>query len=215
MSPTAPHVQRCHVGLAMAPSVFQVGLQAILSEEGFAVRSFLTLDKASVASLPDVLVLEAPGNDWATALNRLEDAGLPPQRVLAVCHVDDAETAADMLALGVAGCITPDDAPEEMTERVRAAAEGNWRRARQHLFRIIEQASRPVHRAVPLSKREREVLHLLASGMSNARIAEELFLAHGTVRNVLSAVYRKIEVHSRSEAVLWVWKHGRGTDDRS
>ena len=56
-----------------------------------------------------------------------------------------------------------------------------------------------------LTSREREVLNLLARGMSNAAIAEELFITNKTVKNHLSRIYEKIGVHSRAEAIaLWL-----------
>ena len=56
-----------------------------------------------------------------------------------------------------------------------------------------------------LTAREREVLNLLARGMSNAGIAEELVITNKTVKNHLSRIYEKIGVHSRAEAIaLWL-----------
>ena len=61
-----------------------------------------------------------------------------------------------------------------------------------------------------LTAREREVLNLLARGMSNRDIAEELVITNKTVKNHLSRIYEKIGVHSRAEAIaLWLGVGGR------
>ena len=59
-----------------------------------------------------------------------------------------------------------------------------------------------------LSRREREVLGLLSSGMTDAQICGELRLAPSTVRNHVAALYRKIGVHSRSNAIIWARERG-------
>ena len=63
---------------------------------------------------------------------------------------------------------------------------------------------------VELSKREREVLERLAKGMNNQVIADELGIAVQTVRNYISVVYDKLDVHSRAEAVVWARERGIG-----
>ena len=79
---------------------------------------------------------------------------------------------------------------------------------RRRLLRVVEREREPVAPAVDLSKREREVLGLLARGLTNRRIAEALFLAPGTVRNLVSAIYEKLDIDGRSEAILSAWRHG-------
>ena len=59
-----------------------------------------------------------------------------------------------------------------------------------------------------LTGREMEVLRLLARGWDNARIAEELVISEGTVKNHVTSIYAKLNVHSRAEAVAWAWEHG-------
>ena len=59
-----------------------------------------------------------------------------------------------------------------------------------------------------LSERECEVLQLVAEGYDNARIANDLFIAEGTVKNHITNIYGKIGVRTRAEAVAWAWRHG-------
>lgn len=60
-----------------------------------------------------------------------------------------------------------------------------------------------------LTDRETEVLRLMAKGLTNNLIAEALAIAEGTVKNHLVNIYQKLGVHSRAEAVAWVWQHDK------
>ena len=102
---------------------------------------------------------------------------------------------------------------EDVVATCIAAAEGDLVRSRAPLFRIVQtgeedrlrsQASTPCG----LTPREREALALVAQGYRNRALAERLFLAEGSVRNLLSRVYERIGVGSRVEAVLWAWQNG-------
>ncbi len=72
----------------------------------------------------------------------------------------------------------------------------------------IRTGSATAFEATELSKRERAVLELLAGGLNNAAIAAELGLAAQTVRNYVATIYDKLEVHSRTEAVVWARERG-------
>jgi LuxR family maltose regulon positive regulatory protein len=71
----------------------------------------------------------------------------------------------------------------------------------EYLAQAMIALSRALALAEPLSARERELLHLLAAGLSTPEIATQLFLTTGTVRNHLKSIYRKLAVHSRLQAV--------------
>ena len=62
--------------------------------------------------------------------------------------------------------------------------------------------------AEALTKRERQVLQFICEGLSDAKIAEGLRLSPNTVRNHIAALYRKLDVHNRTEAALWGHAHG-------
>jgi len=63
---------------------------------------------------------------------------------------------------------------------------------------------------VDLTARELEVLQLVARGWSNTRIADELGIVEGTVKQHVSSIYTKLNVRSRAEAVAWAWQHNPG-----
>ncbi len=76
--------------------------------------------------------------------------------------------------------------------------------------RLARKAIAPVRaaEAEPLTPREREVLRLLALGLSNDEIAEKLFITKRTVQNHVSNIYGKLGLDSRAEAVLYAIRHG-------
>ena len=75
------------------------------------------------------------------------------------------------------------------------------------LARAADRSSAPSDESSALSERELDILALIASGLGNAEIGAELFLSLNTVKSYIRTAYRKIEVHSRSQAVLWAVDH--------
>ena len=63
-----------------------------------------------------------------------------------------------------------------------------------------------------LTKREKQVLHFICSGHNDIRISVTLKVSQHTVRNHVAALYRKLEVHNRTEAALWGHSHGFGLE---
>ena len=120
---------------------------------------------------------------------------------------------AEALALGAlaAGYLLKEEALETVVAAVRAVAGGEEWYSQQVMAKVAAWARGEA--AVPpgvagLTEREVEVLRLLARGWDNARIAEELCIAEGTVKNYVTSIYAKLNVGSRAEAVAWAWQHG-------
>ncbi|MEP0545454.1 MAG: response regulator transcription factor [Rhodothermales bacterium] len=137
--------------------------------------------------------------------------------VRVVALVDEAEPVRRrVLALlddGVAGFVSTRDDAETVLEAVCVVAQGG----EVYLSpRVAARLAPPGRRRSedidegedPLTPREREVLACAALGYPNARIADELGLAPGTVRNHLSAAYAKLGARTRGEAVVWAWRYG-------
>ena len=116
----------------------------------------------------------------------------------------------------MAGFVSTRDSAETVLEAVLVAARGGEVYLSPRVAaRLAPPGGRRRHARTAdgeartaLTPREREVLACAALGHPNARIAAELGLAPGTVRNHLSAVYAKLDVRTRGEAVVWAWRHG-------
>jgi len=152
---------------------------------------------------PDVVVLdvdlnsgELSGADVARTLRGTTS------RILAFSAHDGRGFVRAMLDAGAAGYITKDQPEPVLIAAVKAIArgEGRW-------FVVPNE---PLHPLSNLTERERDMLSLLAKGLSNANIAATLFVSESTVRNTLTAVYEKIGAASSREAIAWAWEHGMG-----
>ena len=107
----------------------------------------------------------------------------------------------DMLQAGASGYILKDDDYVSRIDTiVRDLADGRLYLSPQ-AYQALAQATRQAEGDQPLSERELEILRLAGRGLANPQIAEALHISPGTVRNHLSAAYRKLGVHSRHEAL--------------
>ncbi|HNT77717.1 MAG TPA: response regulator transcription factor [Anaerolineae bacterium] len=161
---------------------------------------------------PAVLVLDVnlPDLSGMEVTRRLcSQAGAPAILILTVHN--DSETLFSLLEAGAAGYVLKDDAAETLADAVRAVARGaSWlspQVARQVVHRALNAAPECPDPPCPLTPREMEVLRLLAQGLDNDAIAAHLTLTTRTVQNHVSAIYGKLGVASRAEAILYAIRH--------
>ncbi|TSB19631.1 response regulator transcription factor [Streptomyces sp. NBC_01525] len=185
--------------------VVRAGLRAVLeTEPGFAVVADVpTAEEAvTLAALPGVDVVlmdlrfggEMRGSQATAAITARPGA----PRVLVLTTYD---TDADILAAieaGATGYLLKDAPPEELAAAVRTAAAGKSALAPAVALRLMDRMRDP---AVALSRRETEVLQLVADGLSNAEVSKRLFLSQATVKSHLVHIYAKLGVDSRTAAV--------------
>ncbi|WP_030768624.1 response regulator [Streptomyces sp. NRRL F-2664] len=185
--------------------VVRAGLRAVLDTEAdFAVvAEAATAERAVELAVPeavDVVLMDlqfGPGlhGSEATALITARP-GAP--RVLVLTTYD---TDGDILAAveaGASGYLLKDAPPEELAAAVRTAAAGRSALAPAVALRLMDRMRTP---AEALTKRELEVLQLVADGLSNQQISKQLFLSQATVKSHLVHVYAKLGVESRTAAV--------------
>lgn len=165
--------------------------------------------------VPDVLVLdmEMPEMTGVEVARRLRAAG-SPVRVLALSAYDDEQYVFGLLKAGAAGYLLKDEAREAIVAAVRRAAGGEEgffspRVAKKVVRRAVDE-EKAKEEAAPLTKRETEVLRLVAKGWTNARIGEELAISERTARYHLRNLYDKIGVNRRAEAIVWAVREGFG-----
>jgi DNA-binding NarL/FixJ family response regulator len=156
---------------------------------------------------PDVLVLDVnlPDINGIEVTRRLRAQNLPIAILVLTAH-HDRQTVFGLLETGATGYVLKDDALETLANAVRAVARGeSWLSpeiANQVVRRAVGQTAAPEATANPLTPRETQVLRLLAQGLDNAAIAHKLVLTTRTVQNHVSAIYDKLGVTSRTEA-MW------------
>ncbi len=172
-----------------------------------AVRQFERLD-------PDVAVMDVrmPTMDGIEATRRLT-AREPPARVLILTTFDLDEYVYEALRAGASGFLLKDRPPEELVAAVRVVASGDALLAPSVTRRLIEEFAKRAPTASPdelreLTDREREVLVLIARGLSNAEIARTLFVAETTVKTHVGHVLSKLRLRDRAQAVVLAYESG-------
>jgi DNA-binding NarL/FixJ family response regulator len=159
----------------------------------------------AVARHPDVVLMDLsmPVVDGVTATREVLRAE-PSTRVVVLTSFSDRERVHHALEAGAVGYQLKDAEPDVLREAVRAAARGHTPldpRIAGILLPRTDAASDP------LSRREREVLSLVAEGMANKQIARELGITERTVKAHLGSAYRQIGVGDRTSAALWLRDH--------
>jgi DNA-binding NarL/FixJ family response regulator len=159
---------------------------------------------------PHVLFLDLllePEFDALSAVRQLR-AGFPDLRICLLSAHLEPTYVRDMLQAGVCGYILKDDDYVSRIEHIiRDLAEGRLYLSPQ-AYEALAQATQQAGDRDLLTDRERDVLRLAKRGLPNPQIAQALHLSPGTVRNHFSAIYRKLGVHSRYEALAIAEERG-------
>jgi len=152
---------------------------------------------------PDVLLLDMfiePAFDALTAVRRLR-VDFPEVKICLLSAYLEPARVRDLLQAGVHGYILKDDDYVSRIDTIiRDLADGRLYLSPQ-AYEALAQATRAEEVEQPLTEREIEILRLARRGLPNPQIAQALHISPGTVRNHLSAAYRKLGVHSRHEAL--------------
>jgi DNA-binding NarL/FixJ family response regulator len=163
---------------------------------------------------PDVILMDVrmPELDGVEATRRLVERGTRA-RILVLTTFDLDEYVYASIRAGASGFLLKDVKPEELVDAIRVVAAGNslfGPAATQRLLErfAAEREPRQLRSLGQLTEREREILNLIASGLSNAEIAGRLYLSETTVKSHVSAVLRKLGVRDRVQAVIAAYEAG-------
>ncbi|GGN58889.1 DNA-binding response regulator [Actinoplanes lobatus] len=164
----------------------------------------------------DVVVMDIrmPVMDGVEATRRI-CAGPDGPRVLVLTTFDTDEDAFAALQAGASGFLLKNAPPEQLLAAIRVVAAGESvvapRVTRALLDRFAGQLTLPGRadeRLAMLTEREREVLELVAAGLSNAEIAGRLFVAEGTVKTHFGRILAKLQLRDRVQAVVFAYEIG-------
>jgi DNA-binding NarL/FixJ family response regulator len=208
--------------------LIRAGLRGILRESfGFQIVGECTHGGEAADAVrelaPDVVLMDVrmPVMDGVEATRRLTQAPSAPP-VLALTTFDDDQALAGMLRAGAAGFVLKGVPAEDLQRAVRTVAAGEaWLdpTVTARVLTVYRDApdttpdvTAPVdntHAALnELTAREREVLELIAAGLTNDEIAAELVVTAGTVKTHVNHVYFKLDLRNRAEAVIFAFDHG-------
>lgn len=205
-------------------ALFRRGLVEMLAEE----PDFQVVGEAdggreavarAVALAPDVVLMDVamPGTDGVAATAALCQRE-PPPKVLMLTVAEDSATLFRAMAAGARGYVLKTATPAEILDALRQVAQG-WvvispamaPLLLAHLTEGGRGAPPPVSLRgplTPLTPREQEVLRLIARGLTNQEIAQELVISVDTVKSHVRAILDKLQAGSKREAMIWARDQG-------
>lgn len=200
-------------------SLVRAGFRMILdAEDDIDVVGEAGDGSAAVADVerlrPDVVLMDIrmPGMDGVEATRRVRDT----TRVLILTTFDLDEYVVEALKAGASGFLLKDVPPEDLIAAVRIIAAGDallapaiTRRLLDRFATTLRSPDRDAARALAtVTEREREVLALVAQGMSNAEIAKSLFVGETTVKTHVSHLLMKLDARDRVQLVVFAYEAG-------
>lgn len=196
------------------------GLRRSMAEQGFDMVGEAR-DGAEAVELarvlqPDVVLMDVtmPELDGVEATRRIRSA-LPHVKVVMLTMHADQDVLASAIRAGASGYLVKDYSTEEIAEAVRMTARGDTiisPRLAASMLDEVRRIDRPAAGAPDeervVTRREEEVLQLIADGCSTPEVAERLYISQKTVKNHLASIYQKLDARDRTQAVLQAVRMG-------
>ncbi len=168
--------------------------------------------KLGVELDPDLILLDLNMHemDGLETLTRLRDEGVT-SRIVMLTVSDANEDVLDAIRRGADGYLLKDMEPEQLLEQIQRALQGKLvmsEAVTQVLARAVRKPQKNPHASLEsLTSREREIIKLIAKGLSNKLIARELDISDGTVKVHVKHLLKKLGLRSRVEAAVWMVNH--------
>lgn len=203
----------------------RAGLRLILEAESDMEVVGEASDGADAVSLarlhrPDIALLDVrmPRMDGIEATRQIVALAGRPTAVVVLTTFDLDDHIFDALHAGASGFLLKSSPPERLVEAIRVAAAGDALLEPGVTRRVISEIARrgrprPAPEIDTLTPRERDVLRLVAAGLSNSEIAASLRMAHATVKTHVARVLHKLGLRDRVQAVVYAFQTGFATSD--
>jgi len=179
------------------------GLRRSLEEHGVKVVGEAADGKDAVELAlelgPDVVLMDLsmPALDGIAATRLIRQRALETQVIILTMHSDD-DSVARAIRAGAAGYLVKDCSTDEVVDTIEKVASGEVALSPELAASMLEEdAGEPV-----ISEREKEVLQLIADGLSPTELAGRLYISVKTVKNHLTSIYQKLDSRDRTQAVL-------------
>jgi two-component system response regulator DegU len=188
------------------------GLRRSMTEEGFDVVGEASDGAEAVALagqlLPDVVLMDVtmPEVNGVEATRAIRQKHPQIRVVMLTMHADESVIASAIRA-GASGYLVKDCSTDEIAATVRQAADDRQALSQDLAASMLNEVRKLDSPAVAeadrvVTKREEEVLQLIADGCSTTEVATRLYISHKTVKNHLASIYQKLDARDRTQAVL-------------
>jgi DNA-binding NarL/FixJ family response regulator len=198
-------------------ALFRRGLEMVLAQEadidviGEASDGAEAVDKAAELA-PDIVLMDVrmPKRGGIDACTAIKDV-VPSAKIVMLTISDEEADLYDAIKAGASGYLLKEISIDEVATAIRAVNGGQSLISPSMASKLLTEFASMIKRSderqqVPaprLTDRELEVLRLVARGLNNRSIAEELFISENTVKNHIRNILEKLQLHSRMEAVVY------------
>jgi len=198
-------------------AIVRKGIRALLSEaDGFEVVGEADTGQAAVLcaqeTQPDVILMDLlmPGMDGIEATRQITSR-LPQTRILVLTSFSADSKVFPAIKAGALGYLLKDSSPEELVRAIRQVHRGEPSLHPTIARKLLQEIARPVElppAPEALTPREMMVLQLIAQGLSNQEIADQIAVSEPTVRTHVSRILSKLHLASRTQAALYAVREG-------
>ena len=198
-------------------TIVRKGIRALLEQVddinviGEAVDGEEAVAKARLLN-PDVILMDLmmPKMDGITAIREIQ-AGKAPRRIIALTSFVTEDRVFPAIKAGAMGYLLKDSEPEDLITAIRKVNRGEPSLHPTVAKMVLEELSQPIKEPLtpdPLTEREVDIVRLVAQGLSNRQIADELVIGEATVRTHVGNVLNKLHLANRVQATLYALRNG-------
>lgn len=216
--------QKIRVLITDDQAIVRKGIQALLATEpNIEVAGEAENGKEAIRQVeklkPDVILmdLQMPEMGGIEAIGHIT-SGNPKARILVLTSFATDDKVFPAIKAGALGYLLKDSSPEELIQAIRQVYRGESSLHPTIARKVLQELSRPpapeqVPTSEPLTEREVDVLRLVARGMGNQQIADQLIISEATVRTHVSNILSKLHLASRTQAALYALQKGLASLD--
>jgi two-component system, NarL family, nitrate/nitrite response regulator NarL len=166
---------------------------------------------------PQIAVIDLDGHDSLEFVSVLREAGNASTRIIVLTSTPDSAMCSSAIERGALGVVSKQQAAEVLIKAIYKVHAGEVWLERVRLARVLRdlfgtvaaaRRQREIGRNVTLTKRERQVVTLVAQSFRNSEIAASLFVSEATVRHCLASTFRKLGVSSRVHLMVYAFREG-------
>jgi DNA-binding NarL/FixJ family response regulator len=198
-------------------ALFRRGLEMVLENEadievvGEATDGQQAVDKTQEL-MPDVVLMDVrmPRRSGIEATHRIKEL-MPHVKIVVLTNSDEEADLYEAIKAGASGYLLKEISSEEVADAIRSVVQGHSRISPAMASKLLSEFQAMSKRtddrqplAPPkLTERELQILRLVAKGLGNREIAQQLFISENTVKNHIRNILEKLQLHSRMEAVIY------------